>query len=254
MATNVSAMTTARRERDGQPDQESSKRPMNPAPAEGQDQRDPADYGAAPADRRTMAGNSRCPGKTRPGQHPANDTPMNRRSRSRWWRSIARAPAAWAAIRPRQRRPEMTQRCRIISPASGSTRRRPRPVPVPATAPARTVADHPGPPRLRSFTPPSAATAAARPAMDLMPGQGAWNPAAASTCSACLGTARRRRRPGQMAVCLLLLTVAIGYSVEALSLAGITMPLTLEPAPFTSVTYTIPASTLPVSTWCQPSP
>src|SRR5215475_3466320 len=43
--------------------------------------------------------------------------------------------------------------------------------------------------------------------------------------------------------------VAIGYSVEALSLAGIVTPLTLEPAAWTSVTYTMPASTLPVSTW-----
>src|SRR5215831_1552185 len=43
--------------------------------------------------------------------------------------------------------------------------------------------------------------------------------------------------------------VAIGYSVEALSLAGIVTPVTLEPAALTSVTYTMPASTLPVSTW-----
>src|SRR5215467_3653495 len=43
--------------------------------------------------------------------------------------------------------------------------------------------------------------------------------------------------------------VAIGYSVEALSLSGIGTPLTLVPAAFTSVTYTMPASTLPVSTW-----
>src|ERR1700735_3284624 len=43
--------------------------------------------------------------------------------------------------------------------------------------------------------------------------------------------------------------VAIGYSVEALSLAEITTPLTLVPAAFTSVTYTMPASTLPSSTW-----
>src|SRR5215468_5373589 len=43
--------------------------------------------------------------------------------------------------------------------------------------------------------------------------------------------------------------VAIGYSVEALSLAEIVTPLTLEPAAFTSVTYTMPASTLLVSTW-----
>src|SRR5215475_14601070 len=50
-------------------------------------------------------------------------------------------------------------------------------------------------------------------------------------------------------LCLLLLMVAIGYSVEALSLAGIVTPLTLEPAACTSVTYTMPASTLPVSTW-----
>src|SRR5215470_564556 len=50
-------------------------------------------------------------------------------------------------------------------------------------------------------------------------------------------------------LCLLLLMVAIGYSVEALSLAGIGTPLTLLPAAITSVTYTIPASTLPVSTW-----
>src|SRR5215471_2966204 len=49
--------------------------------------------------------------------------------------------------------------------------------------------------------------------------------------------------------CLLLLMVAIGYSVEALSLAGIVTPLTLVQAAFTSVTYTLPASTLPVSTW-----
>src|SRR5690349_14921007 len=47
----------------------------------------------------------------------------------------------------------------------------------------------------------------------------------------------------------LLLMVAIGYSVEALSLAGIGTPLTLEPAAITSVTYTMPASTLPSSTW-----
>src|SRR5436190_8171901 len=52
-----------------------------------------------------------------------------------------------------------------------------------------------------------------------------------------------------MDLCLLLLMVAIGYSVEALSLAGIVTPLTLEPAACTSVTYTMPASTLPVSTW-----
>src|SRR5215475_6801158 len=45
--------------------------------------------------------------------------------------------------------------------------------------------------------------------------------------------------------------VAIGYSVEALSLAGIVTPLTLEPAAWTSVTYTMPASTLPVSTWVR---
>src|SRR5215470_7468674 len=43
--------------------------------------------------------------------------------------------------------------------------------------------------------------------------------------------------------------VAIGYSVEALSVAGIGTPLTLLPAAITSVTYTMPASTLPVSTW-----
>src|SRR5262245_11117113 len=48
---------------------------------------------------------------------------------------------------------------------------------------------------------------------------------------------------------LLLVTAAIGYSVEALSLAGIVTPLTLLPAAITSVTYTMPASTLPVSTW-----
>src|SRR5690348_2203806 len=47
----------------------------------------------------------------------------------------------------------------------------------------------------------------------------------------------------------LLLMVAIGYSVEALSLAGIVTPLTLLPAAITSVTYTMPASTLLVSTW-----
>src|SRR2546423_8702051 len=52
-----------------------------------------------------------------------------------------------------------------------------------------------------------------------------------------------------MDLCLLLLMVAIGYSVEALSLAGIVTPLTLEPAACTSVTYTMPASTLSVSTW-----
>src|SRR5215471_5693759 len=50
-------------------------------------------------------------------------------------------------------------------------------------------------------------------------------------------------------LCLLLLMVAIGYSVDALSLAGIVTPLTLEPAASTSVTYTMPASTLPSSTW-----
>src|SRR6266576_2214597 len=43
--------------------------------------------------------------------------------------------------------------------------------------------------------------------------------------------------------------VAIGYSVEALSLAEIFTPMTLEPAARTSVTYTMPASTLPSSTW-----
>src|SRR6202042_1922208 len=43
--------------------------------------------------------------------------------------------------------------------------------------------------------------------------------------------------------------VAIGYSVEALSLAEIGTPLTLSPAAITSVTYTMPASTLPSSTW-----
>src|SRR5262249_23115891 len=48
---------------------------------------------------------------------------------------------------------------------------------------------------------------------------------------------------------LLLVTAAIGYSVEALSLAGTVTPLTLLPAAITSVTYTMPASTLPVSTW-----
>src|SRR6516225_6890772 len=42
---------------------------------------------------------------------------------------------------------------------------------------------------------------------------------------------------------------AIGYMVEALSLAGIVTPLTLLPAAITSVTYTMPASTLPSSTW-----
>src|SRR5690348_6389925 len=52
-----------------------------------------------------------------------------------------------------------------------------------------------------------------------------------------------------MDLCLLLLMVAIGYSVVALSLAGMVMPLTLLPAAMTSVTYTMPASTLPVSTW-----
>src|SRR5215469_8162660 len=52
-----------------------------------------------------------------------------------------------------------------------------------------------------------------------------------------------------MAISLLPLTVAIGYSVEAFWLAGIVTPLTLEPAAFTSVTYTTPASTLPSSTW-----
>src|SRR5215469_4586406 len=52
-----------------------------------------------------------------------------------------------------------------------------------------------------------------------------------------------------MDLCLLLLMVAIGNSVEALSPAGIFTPLTLLPAAITSVTYTMPASTLPVSTW-----
>src|SRR5215469_12583646 len=52
-----------------------------------------------------------------------------------------------------------------------------------------------------------------------------------------------------MDLCLLLLMVAIGYSVEALSPAGIFTPLTLLPAAITSVTSTMPASTLPVSTW-----
>src|ERR1700750_210553 len=47
----------------------------------------------------------------------------------------------------------------------------------------------------------------------------------------------------------LLLMVAIGYSVEALSLAEIVTPFTLLAAAITSVTYTMPASTLPVSTW-----
>src|SRR5215813_7776022 len=48
---------------------------------------------------------------------------------------------------------------------------------------------------------------------------------------------------------LLLVTAAIGYSVEALSFAAIVTPLTLVPAANTSVTYTMPASTLLVSTW-----
>src|SRR5262252_7824996 len=52
-----------------------------------------------------------------------------------------------------------------------------------------------------------------------------------------------------MDISLLLLMAAIGYRVEAFTLAGIVTPLTLVPAAFTSVTYTIPASTLPVSTW-----
>src|SRR6266487_1955461 len=50
-------------------------------------------------------------------------------------------------------------------------------------------------------------------------------------------------------MCLLLVMVAIGYSVEALSLAGIFTPMTFVPAACTSVTYTMPASTLPSSTW-----
>src|SRR6516164_2858558 len=52
-----------------------------------------------------------------------------------------------------------------------------------------------------------------------------------------------------MDISLLLLMVAIGYSVEAFWPAGIVIPLTLLPAAFTSVTYTTPASTLPSSTW-----
>src|ERR1700755_2090703 len=52
-----------------------------------------------------------------------------------------------------------------------------------------------------------------------------------------------------MDLCLLSLMVAIGYSVEALSLAEIGTPFTLVPAAITSVTYTMPASTLPSSTW-----
>src|SRR5215469_515297 len=52
-----------------------------------------------------------------------------------------------------------------------------------------------------------------------------------------------------MAISLLLVMAAIGYSVEASRLAGIVTPLTLDPAAFTSVTYTTPASTLPSSTW-----
>src|ERR1700761_8085902 len=43
--------------------------------------------------------------------------------------------------------------------------------------------------------------------------------------------------------------VAIGYSVEAFWPDGIVTPLTLVPAACTSVTYTMPASTLPSSTW-----
>src|SRR5262249_13773171 len=42
---------------------------------------------------------------------------------------------------------------------------------------------------------------------------------------------------------------AIGYIVEAFTLAGIVTPLTLEPAAITSVAYTTPASPLPSSTW-----
>src|SRR6266487_6007535 len=52
-----------------------------------------------------------------------------------------------------------------------------------------------------------------------------------------------------MDLCALLLMVAIGYSVEASPLAWIVTPLTLLPAAITSVTYTMPASTLLVSTW-----
>src|SRR5437764_12100220 len=52
-----------------------------------------------------------------------------------------------------------------------------------------------------------------------------------------------------MDLSLLLLMVAMGYSVEAFSLAGIVTPLTLLPAAITSVTYTMPASTFPSSTW-----
>src|SRR6266581_4343798 len=52
-----------------------------------------------------------------------------------------------------------------------------------------------------------------------------------------------------MDLCVLLPMVAIGYSVEASSPAGIVTPLTLLPAAITSVTYTMPASTLSVSTW-----
>src|SRR5215470_11882202 len=52
-----------------------------------------------------------------------------------------------------------------------------------------------------------------------------------------------------MDISLLLVMAAIGYRVEAFTLAGIVTPLTLLPAAITSVTYTTPASTLPVSTW-----
>src|SRR5262252_604737 len=52
-----------------------------------------------------------------------------------------------------------------------------------------------------------------------------------------------------MDISLLLLMAAIGYRVEAFTLAGIVTPLTLDPAAITSVTYTTPASTLPSSTW-----
>src|SRR5215468_11685435 len=52
-----------------------------------------------------------------------------------------------------------------------------------------------------------------------------------------------------MDISLLLVMAAIGYRVEAFMLAGIVTPLTLDPAAFTSVTYTTPASTLPSSTW-----
>src|ERR1700748_426136 len=78
--------------------------------------------------------------------------------------------------------------------------------------------------------------------------QGCWNPAEVSTCSPA-GDSTSATKASASALCVLMLMVAIGYSVEAFWLAGIVTPLTLVPAAFTSVTYTMPASTFPSSTW-----